>query len=79
MDDWNLGICAVVVGGGTLAFLKIVSNEIVFQLRALELHTRAEQEERGRENTRRQQEDLQVAEAQPTGQAREPDEDSAAA
>ena len=79
MDDGNLVICAVVVGAGTLAFLKIVSNEIVFQLRALELRTRAEQEERRRENARRQQKDLQVAKARPTGQALEPDENSAAA
>ena len=79
MDDWKLVICAVVVGAGTLAFLKIVSNEIVFQLRALELRTRAEQEERKREKARRQQENLQVAKAKPAGQALEPDEDSAAA
>ena len=79
MDDWNLVICAVVVGGGTLAFLKIVSNGIAFKLRGLELRARAEQEDRGREKARRQQEDLPVAEAEPTGQVVPLDENSAAA
>lgn len=48
MGRWTLLAMGLFAGLGVLAFLRLVSNEVVLRIRALHLRVKAEEEERER-------------------------------
>ena len=45
MDEWGILVCVVAAGVGTLAFLKIVGDEVLVKHRVLEMRIEAKEDE----------------------------------